>query len=356
MNTVPPSALPEGTAGHNVDMALATICPSCGLQGRFPVEWKGRSIECPQCHAVVTLGAPVQPFIQSPPPGAAGNPPNQMFVMTSDHDSATPGGTVAGQIDTIIPLAAPVRQDVQIPEEDVVQPQWIGEETQRFQAYVAKQLAALRHQRHEIVTYQSQQEVKLIGREHDLNQREAILTARAERLQEHEEAVARREAALAHINEELAAREKELRELDGQRAQAEKALADLVHQGDDMRAQTDRLRESMETVRQELLPLEARQRELEVEQAGWSGRVAQWERLQADVEREEQALQRRMAEARELEEQIERELQERARDLDRREQLLQERERKVAQSAPSSPTPAADRSSPAQTRSAHSRP
>jgi translation initiation factor IF-2 len=330
-------------------MALMTTCPSCGLQGRFPEEWQGRAVECPRCHTAVSLGPP-GPFIESPPAAPAETAPDRTFVMSS------PVGT-PDRVDAIVPLDSTSVQIAGEPEDDPAVRKWVGEETLRFQAYVTKQLNAIRQQRHELAAIQSQQEVKLVGREHDLNRLLAELDATAEDLRQREEALAKQDEELRRVNEELAAREQGLKELHAKRAAAEREIADLERQRGALQSEVERVRAAIASAHQELQPLEDRRRELQAEQAVWDTRVAEWDRRQENLEREEQALQHRLAEVHELEEQIERELQDRTRDLDRWQRLLEERERNVPNTpAPVPARPAATQSPPDTNRSVHGQP
>src|SRR5690349_19337768 len=131
------------TASYGADMALTTTCPSCGLNGRFPDEWQGRSVQCPRCHAVVPLGIPVTPSPQ-PPNAAPAAAPKLPFPPPSPPVPAPPASDTSDRVSPLVPLVAPSTVLQVPPEEDPTVRQWVGEETRRFHAYVAKQLAALR--------------------------------------------------------------------------------------------------------------------------------------------------------------------------------------------------------------------
>ena len=85
-----------------------------------------------------------------PPPTDAAQV--RSFVMTSTSVAGPPADQAPSRIDTVIPLdqpasaLAPTAQDL---PDDPVQQQWLGEEAQRFKAYVAEQLTELRKHRHE---------------------------------------------------------------------------------------------------------------------------------------------------------------------------------------------------------------
>jgi chromosome segregation ATPase len=318
-------------------MALTVTCPSCGLQGLFPDEWSGRVIQCARCHAALpvtgSVGADTRP---GAPAGSPESVPGPSSVLTSQVVSAPVFRHSQGGIDTLVPLDSqrvtpPPSITLEPPEDEPGEKQWIGEEAQRFKAYVSQQFAALEQKRYDVTALHAQLEAKSIVREQELNRQHAVLVAKTELLRQREAAIAQQEAALTHGRQELAELEQTLREFEQQRNLAEQEIVDLRRQGQAVRAEVEQLQHSAAATREAASALEEQRRAFRAEQEAWSERLALWERRQSELDREEKSLQRRTAEIEELEERIRTELDERARELDHRERLVREREERLGQ-------------------------
>jgi hypothetical protein len=326
-------------------MAISVKCPSCGLEGLFPDDWSGSAIECARCHASVFLAGPAG--AQSPPGTLAGpppSPPGQMFVLTSEVGPTPTATPRQSGIDTFIPLhtqspSPPPSLTLEPPEDEPGEKQWIGEEAQRFKAYIGQQLSALRQQRHDLTALHAQLEAKSITREQELNRQQSVLAAKTDLLRQREEVIARQEMALARGREELAELEQTLRDFQEQRNLAEQEIVDLRRRGNALRAEVEQLQHSANAVREGMKALEEQRRAFKAEQDAWAERLALWERRQSTLDRDEQSLQRRTAEVEELEERVRAELEERARALDRRQKLLDQQEQRLAPPPWSPPQP-----------------
>src|SRR5262249_38415494 len=237
-------------------MAQTVTCPSCGLQGLFPDEWSGREVECARCHSPLPMTGPVG---ANPPPGtSAASPasvPGPSSVLTSQVVSAPPYRNSPGGIDTLIPIHSqpvppPPSITLEPPDDEPGEKQWIGEEAQRFKAYVSQQFAALEQKRYDVTALHAQLEAKSIVREQELHRQYAVLVAKTDLLRQREAAIAQQEAALTHGRQELAELEQTLREFEQQRNLAEQEIVDLRRQGQAVRAEVEQLQHSAAATRE----------------------------------------------------------------------------------------------------------
>lgn len=203
-------------------MSVLVTCPRCRVSGRLPDDSPGGTLGCPRCGtefdipthpesvldvapaerteapgAVVDLGVwvgPAAPLEQTPPPRTlAAAPPRHAIARAS----------------ASAPDLAP---------ESAATLDWLREEVERFNVFVAAQFAHIRRGREEVARSAAVAESAAITREQSLNQRTAALAGRAAELDRRAAELARRvaefERRAAEVERQEAALRRRLDEAD----------------------------------------------------------------------------------------------------------------------------------------------
>lgn len=268
-------------------MPSTIACPACGLTGEVPDGFIGAQVSCPRCGGAIALGN------GSPSPTSPPDPRSQVLdAFFVEAFNGRPAGPA--------PMPLPPRPALSAPPADAsAEQQWLHEERQRLEDYLAKQFGVLQHRREELAAWQSRIEAALVAREQELNRVQRQLAAQ-------EESLAQREAAV-----------RDLPELEAKAVALRQEVAEQQELAERHRADADRLRAAAEAAHADAIHLDARLAE-------WRVRVQQLERRQVALDKAEQAMQRRSGEWEELEDQVRLELEKREQELVRERRVLQE--------------------------------
>jgi hypothetical protein len=295
-------------------MPIVIVCSSCGLQGRVPDGFAEPQVQCPRCGTWLLVAAP-----DSAPPA---QPPMPATAASNSHPLDEFFARVAAQSDAAPPLAAapppvaaapPIPPAPLAPQGNGIQYQaereWLQEERQRLETYMAKHFGLLKQQREEFAGWRTQVEETLVAREQEVNRRQRQVAAQ-------EEAQARREAELTEQEaglerqkaEPIIAAEEELKALQAAIGQARQETEQLREIHEQLQTDAERLQQESLRAQNDLASLEAtiqeRRQLMEQEQSKWHSQWQHLERRQVALTKAEEMVQRRQAEVKGLEKQI----------------------------------------------------
>lgn len=214
-----------------------------------------------------------------------------------------------------LPLALPV--EVGADEE------WLQEEKDRLEAYLARHLNLLRAQREELARMQSEAEAELLTREFELNRQVKSATR-------HDQELTLREAALDARAEREAEAEEGLRRLFREQEQVQHDLETQREILEQLLLEVDQVRDRARVAKKDYDSLRRAARRLQADQLEWQNRLEQLERRERKLQQEEEALQRRSLENDELEDQLRRELEGREQELALENRDLEQRRQELA--------------------------
>jgi hypothetical protein len=193
-------------------MAVLISCPSCGNQGELPDGGLGQVLlTCRQC------GVKFSPFAEAPAtptPPAAPVPP-LIPTVAAESVGVWVGTGLSAAVDPVAvepPRAAPPVVELQpappltlsdlTPETAAAHLDWLKAETDRFQAFVDRQLTALMKMREQVTAAEAKARADTVRREQALNRERTVLDARSADLARRETELA---ATLTRQGDELAA-------------------------------------------------------------------------------------------------------------------------------------------------------
>ncbi|OAI54526.1 hypothetical protein AYO44_14785 [Planctomycetaceae bacterium SCGC AG-212-F19] len=314
-------------------MPTTITCPACGLQGHVPDGFAAPGANCPRCQAYVPLtggSAPPPSAMYASNPGAAIDAFFAQVAAQANQRGAepvmvappppVPGGEQIAAAEVAAAPGPPAAGDG-LPANPAAEQEWVREEKQRLDGYMARQFAMLRQQREEFSRWRSEVEAALVGREQEVNRQTKLLAGRTETLDQREAALGQQEAGAAQAVDKLLAVEERLSEL-------QELLGRLQLDTDAERFQLQELREMAQTLLKRATDAQADYDRVQVQvqearaaqeqrQQSLQTRHLEMERRFAALDEAEHAMQRRIAELDHLEITI-------RRDLDRqRQQLLQ---------------------------------
>lgn len=239
-------------------MAVIISCPSCGNQGELPDGGLGQvTLTCRNC------GVKFSPFAETPTP-AVGGP-----VVESSAVWIGPG---AGPV-AVVPAPKPVvtREPAAAasltlsdltPETAAAHLGWLRAETQRFQVYVERQLAALQKMREQVAAYEAKARADTVLREQVLGRERAVVEARTADISRREAELA---AALNRRGEELAVELE--RQVATERGHLERRADELARLEQSLQQRLFEVEELEQTLRSELdereVAVERQRREVE---------------------------------------------------------------------------------------------
>lgn len=299
-------------------MPISIVCPSCGLLGRVPDGFTDPQIQCPRCGTSMPLAAsdravPTEPLL---PETRASNshPLDEFFARVAAQSDAPLSMPPVLAAPPPVPAApppvpaappAPLGNGVQYQAER----EWLQEERQRLEAYMAKHFGLLKQQREEFAGWRTQVEEALVAREQELNRRQRQAASQEEALTRRETELSEQEAALERRKAEpLIAAEEELKTLQAAVGQTRQEAAQLREIRDQLQAAAERLQQESLRAQNDLVSLEAaiqeRRQKMEQEQSKWQAQWQHLERRQVALTRAEEMVQRRQGEVKGLEKQI----------------------------------------------------
>lgn len=172
-------------------MSPVATCPKCGSKTRLPDNGSGSSVTCTACqHGFVPTPEPAGDDLSVWVDGPAAPVPAQAATPEVSPPSLVDPADAEGQLD------------------------WLRKETERFQQYVAAELATIEHRRLELAAAEERARTATFLRQHELNRQASIHASRLRSIEKREEAVRQREADQAKTADELGVREAELQDVE----------------------------------------------------------------------------------------------------------------------------------------------
>jgi len=288
-------------------MSLVITCPACGLQGQLPQDGMQGDVQCPQCGMTI----PVNPNEAPPLPrlGHADHPLDAFFAAACERTTSP-----------LLPLPLPALPQGTLPEaETQADRDWLREERERLQAYMADQFAALRRQREEFLVWRSQVESTLVTREQELNRLLKHMGGRIAEIERAEAAAASERQALDAVRQSR----------DRIREQVAVEQGRLAH----LRDETDRWHRESRKARMTCAVLEgmARERQAvhETQDRECQHRENSLDRRQAALDRAEEELRLCVAESEELEVHLRQDLERQRREMAREGRELEARRQEL---------------------------
>ncbi len=298
-------------------MSPVITCPACGLQGQRAADAPAEAVQCPRCGTTIAAAAELFP--------ACAEHPLDAFFAACERPAPSrlpvplPGLTLSENASTPVDASAARAEG-----------EWIAEERERLQAYMAEHFGALRRQREEFSTWRSRVEAALVGREQEVNRQHKLLTSRSE-------TVAEAEALIAAERERQSQALEALEERSQACAAVHENLAAEQARVEQLRAEAERWQEATHRARGECQALEEavhnRKTLWEAEEARQRGRGEDLDRRQKTLDRAEEELRQCVVETEELEAQIRRDLERQRRELTRESRELENRRLEVALSS-----------------------
>jgi hypothetical protein len=145
-------------------MPVNISCPACANQGELPDDIPaGSTLTCRAC------GVQFPATTATAPPAVPADP-SGLGVWVGDSTAAPPLGP------TVVMKAAP---PVVTAQNAAAHLEWVRAETERFEQYVARQLAVMAKMRDQIAAFENKSRTEAVQREQALARDRAILDARA---------------------------------------------------------------------------------------------------------------------------------------------------------------------------------
>lgn len=242
-------------------MPTVVSCPGCGVVGGLPDDGPGGVLGCPRCGTRFAGPAPPPvPWPETPHPadpfqlvvgdGLSASqtmPALGVWVGSSLAQTPPPAATLSvSPARAFQPPGAPSQAPIELTAENAeAHLDWLRQEVDRFNSFVAQQLAQIQRGREDIARTAARTEAAFVAREQEFNRRQAALLAQAEAL------VRRREEELARQRAELAE----------QRGELERRLAEVERTEAAVRRRVKEAEQIEEELRADI---EAQERELEL--------------------------------------------------------------------------------------------
>lgn len=315
-------------------MGIPICCPRCHARGVVPDAALHQQATCPVCQTTFQIVRPASEPSAAPDdadiwleplavtPDQAAGP--QTLASYRQTETATPA-PVTPQALTAAPPAAPhpappveaPARPAPAPHEPLGMAEWFRAERERFQGYVAAELARLEKARRENAAAESQHEKLCINRSIELSRVTANLEARHAAFDRDRAEFERRQALLAEKERELDVRAASLDVREAAAREREARAAALRAEAASLSALVAELGPTVEK-------LQLRKAEAETARAEIMAKQATLDRRLIEVGRSELALQKRVAELDEMERTLQAELEHREADLERQRATLLE--------------------------------
>lgn len=232
-------------------------CPGCGVSGELPDGAPVGGLVCPRCGA--RFARPATPAPEIPRPASPfqilagdGFPFSDaveglgVWVGAALAQTPAPAGTLSAAAVVTTPTpGTPQQPPIELTAENAAAHLcWLREEVERFNSFVAQQLAHIQRGREDVARAAARTEATFVAREQELNRRQAAALAQAEALiRQQEEDLARQRGELAKQRGEL---ERRLAEVERMEAAVRRRVQEAEQIEEELRADLEAQERALE--------------------------------------------------------------------------------------------------------------